>query len=101
MGDVTDRVGLGAGLDAAGVSWRELGDAERRSNAVDGIEPLAICWPGTAEEAAKCLQVADRLGIAVSPRGSGTKTGLGNRPRACELIVSTERLCRVIEYAPA
>jgi glycolate oxidase FAD binding subunit len=101
MGDVTDRVGLGAGLDATGVSWRELDDAGRRTNAVDGVEPLAICWPGTADEVAKCLQVADRLGIAVSPRGSGTKTGLGNRPRACELIVSTERLNQVIEYAPA
>jgi glycolate oxidase FAD binding subunit len=96
-----DRVGLAAGLESGGVSWRELDDIGRRTYAVDGVEPSAMCWPGNAAEVATCLQAADRLGIAISPRGSGTKVALGNRPRACDLIVSTERLNRVIEYTPA
>ena len=101
MVDSFDRVGLAAGLDSAGVPWRELDEVGRRTYAVDGVEPFAMCWPGTASEVAASLQVADRLGVAISPRGSGTKVSLGNRPRACDLIVSTERLNRVIDYAPA
>ncbi len=101
MSDVLDRAGLAAGLGAAGVAWRELGDEERIAYAVDGVQPSAICWPATYDEAAKALAVADRLGLAVSPRGAGTRVGLGNPPRACDLIVSTERLSRVVDYAPA
>ena len=83
------------------MSWRELDQVGRESCAVDGVEPSAICWPETADDAAKCLQVADRLGASISPRGSGTKIALGNPPRSCDLIVSTERLRRVVDYAPA
>src|SRR6185437_12527381 len=101
MGEVLDRTGLAAGLETAGVAWRDLNDDERLHHAVDGVEPAAICWPSTYQEAARVLAIAARLGVAVSPRGAGTKIGLGNPPRACELIVSTERLTRIVEYAPA
>ena len=101
MGEVLDRTGLAAGLETAGVAWRELSGDERPHYAVDGVDPGAICWPSTYREAAQVLAVAARLGVAVSPRGAGTKVGLGNPPRACELIVSTERLTRIVEYAPA
>ncbi len=101
MSDVLDRSGLAAGLDTAGIAWRELDDAERASYAVDGVQPSAICWPTSYDEAAKALAVADKLRLAVSPRGAGTRVGLGNPPRACDLIVSTERLNRVVDYAPA
>ncbi len=101
MGEVLDRTGLAAGLETAGVAWRELNDDERAEYAVDAVEPGAICWPTSYQEAAQALAVAARLGIAVSPRGAGTKVGLGNPPRACDLIVSTERLAGIVEYAPA
>jgi glycolate oxidase FAD binding subunit len=96
-----DRVGLVAGLEAAGISWRELDPDGRQRFAIDGVEPAAICWPSSTAEASACLKVADRVGAAISPRGAGTKTALGNRPRGCDLIVSTERLNHVVEYAPA
>lgn len=101
MSEVLDRSGLAAGLEAAGIAWKELGDAERARYAVDGVAPKAICWPASSPEVAAALAVADRLGLAVSPRGSGTKVSLGNPPRAVDLIVSTEKLNRVVEYAPA
>ena len=101
MAELLDRAGLAAGLDTAGVAWRELSDDERVGYAVDGVEPSAICWPSTPEEAARALAVADRLGLKVAPRGAGTKVGLGNRPRGCDLIVSTERLNQIVDYAPA
>jgi len=101
MAELLDRAGLAAGLETAGVAWRELTDAERAEFAVDGVAPSAICWPITPEEAARALAVADRLGLKVSPRGAGTKIGLGNPPRGCDIIVSTERLAEVVDYAPA
>src|SRR5437870_6373163 len=101
MGEVLDRVGLAAGLEAAGIAWSELADRERTRFAIDGLEPSAICWPASYPEAAQALAVADRLGLKVAPRGAGTTVGLGNPPRAVDLIVSTERLNRIVEYAPA
>jgi glycolate oxidase FAD binding subunit len=101
VSETIDRTGLSAGLETAGIAWKELDEAERKELAVDGVRPSAICWPASYEEAAKALAVADRLGIAVSPRGGGTKIGLGNPPRAVDLIVSTERLNRIVDYAPA
>lgn len=101
MSEVLDRSGLAAGLETAGVAWRELTDAERLTYAIDGVQPSAICWPTTYREVAQALAVADRLGLAVAPRGAGTKVGLGNPPRRCDLIVSTERLARIVDYAPA
>lgn len=101
MSETIDRVGLTAGLDTAGVAWRELDDADREAYAVDGVQPRAICWPSTDAEAARALEVANRLSLAVSPRGAGTKIGLGNPPKRVDLIVSTERLAGVVEYAPA
>jgi glycolate oxidase FAD binding subunit len=96
-----DLVGLAAGLETAGVPWRELADDERPTNAIDGIRPTAVCWPETYEEAARALAVADRLELAVTPRGAGTKLALGNIPRRCDLILSTERLNGLVDYAPA
>jgi glycolate oxidase FAD binding subunit len=96
-----DLVGLAAGLESAGIAWRELTAADADAYAIDQLTPRAICWPATYEQAARCLAVADRVGAAVAPRGGGTKAGLGNRPRRCDLIVSTERLNQIVEYAPA
>jgi glycolate oxidase FAD binding subunit len=101
MGGVVDRVGLAAGFDSAGIAWRELDDEERADYAVDGVQPSAICWPASYQEAAQALAVVDQLGLAISPRGAGTKIVLGNPPRACDVIVSTERLNKVVDYAPA
>jgi glycolate oxidase FAD binding subunit len=101
MPELLDLTGLAAGLETASVAWRELADEERDAHAVDGVAPRAICWPASYAEAAQALATADRLGLAVAPRGSGSKTALGNRPRRCDLIVSTERLNQIVEYAPA
>lgn len=101
MAELFDRAGLAAGLESAGIAWRELEDGERATYAVDGVAPAAICWPSTYEEAAQSLAVADRLDLKVTPRGAGTQVGLGMPPSGCDLVVSTERLNQIIEYAPA
>ena len=101
MSETLDRTGLVAGLETAGIAWRELDENERGQYAVDGVSPQVICHPASYAEVARALAIADQFGLAVSPRGGGSMLGLGNRPRAVDLIVSTERLNQIVDYAPA
>ena len=66
---------------------------------VDGVPAVHIVEPGTAEELGKVLACASRAGLAVIPRGGGTKTGWGNPPRRADLVLSTARLDKVLEHA--
>lgn len=70
-----------------------------RSDAIDGIQPVGVVVPGDSQEVAKVLRVCSSTGLAVIPRGGGTKLWLGNRPHKVDFILSTERLNRVIEHA--
>ncbi|MGO9287475.1 MAG: FAD-binding oxidoreductase, partial [Polyangia bacterium] len=58
-----------------------------------------VAEPGTAEDLARALRWAHAAGVKVSPRGGGTKMGWGNPPAACDLVLSTARLNRVLEHA--
>lgn len=69
------------------------------ADAIDGIEPAGVIAPGTAQEVAQVLHYCSSSGLAVVPRGGGTKLGFGNRPQKVDFVVSTERLNRVIEHA--
>jgi glycolate oxidase FAD binding subunit len=69
-------------------------------DAVDGVEPSLVVEPATMEETSEVMKLASREGLAVSPRGGGTKMGLGNPPRRVDLILSTARMDRIIEHVP-
>jgi len=69
-------------------------------DAVDGVEPSLVVEPGTIEETSEVMKLANREGLAVSPRGSGTKMGLGNPPKQVDLILSTTRMDKIIEHVP-
>jgi glycolate oxidase FAD binding subunit len=69
-------------------------------DALDGIEPAFVAGPGSVEEASELLRLAGDEGLAVAPRGGGTKAALGNPPREFDLILSTARLNEVIEHVP-
>jgi glycolate oxidase FAD binding subunit len=75
---------------------REASDED----AVDGMTPSVVVEPGTVEEISEVMKLANREGLAVSPRGGGTKMGLGNPPREVDLILSTARMNQVIEHVP-
>jgi len=66
---------------------------------IDGLQPAKVIAPGTAQEVAKVLQYCSSAGLAIIPRGGGTKLGWGNRPQRSDLILSTERLNQVMEHA--
>ena len=69
--------------------------------AVDGLEPEAVVFPNTIEELSNLLSAADQDGKAVVPWGGGTAMGLGNRSRGNDLVISTSRLNRVLDYEPS
>jgi len=69
-------------------------------DAVDSVEPSLVVEPGTIEETSEVMKLASRRGLAVSPRGGGTKMGLGNPPRRVDLILSTARMNGIIEHVP-
>ncbi len=69
------------------------------ADAIDGVQPSLVAEPGSVQEAAGVLRLAQQHGLAVAPRGGGTKMGRGNIPRRVDLLLSTARLDRVLEHA--
>ena len=69
------------------------------SDAVAGVRSSIVVEPGTEQELAKVLKLANAVRLAVIPRGGGTKLEWGNRPERADVILSTSRLNRVIEHA--
>ena len=68
---------------------------------VSGEESRVVVFPHTQEELAETLRLASAESWSVIPAGAGTWLEAGNRPLAADLIVSTARLDRVLEYEPA
>jgi glycolate oxidase FAD binding subunit len=63
-----------------------------------GFQPRIVVEPGNERELAAVLRLANEEGLAVIPRGSGTKLGWGNPPARADLILSTVRLDKIIEH---
>jgi glycolate oxidase FAD binding subunit len=68
-------------------------------DAVAGVLPQRVIEPGTEQELAAVLRCANDRGLAVIPRGGGTKLGWGNPPSRVDLVLSTTRLNRLIQHA--
>ncbi len=60
---------------------------------------MKILDPATPQELATELRRANFAGLAVAPRGGGTKSDWGNPPARCDAVLSTARLNRVVEHA--
>jgi len=73
--------------------------ATTAADAVAGAQPELAIEPGTDRELAEVLRLSNEAGLAVIPRGGGTKLGWGNPPARADLILSTARLNEIIEYA--
>jgi len=73
--------------------------AATAADAVAGVQPKLVIEPGTASEIAEILRLSNEAGLAVIPRGGGTKLGWGNPPSRADLVLSTARLTEIIEHA--
>ena len=69
-------------------------------DAVEGVEPSFVVEPGSVEEISELMKLAAREGLAIAPRGGGTKTHVGDPPRELDLILSTARMNEVVEHVP-
>lgn len=69
------------------------------ADAVAGVQPKLVVEPGTAQELAEILRLSNAAGLAVIPRGGGTKLAWGNPPSHADLILSTARLNKILEHA--
>ena len=61
------------------------------------VEPFAVVMPETTEEVAAVLRVAQEHRIPVTARGSGTGLSGAATPRPDSIVVSFERMNRVLE----
>lgn len=68
--------------------------------AVDGIAPRWIVRPNRVEEASRILALASAEGLAVAPRGSGSRTALGNAPSRLDLVLDLTSLAAALDYVP-
>lgn len=73
--------------------------AASAADAVEGVQPKLVIMPGTESEISEILRLSNAAGLAVIPRGGGTKFGWGNAPARADLILSTARLNEIIEHA--
>src|SRR6266849_4706084 len=73
--------------------------AATAADTIVGVQPKLVIEPGTESELAEVLRLSNEAGLAVIPRGGGTKLGWGNPPARADLILSTARLNEILEYA--
>ena len=75
---------------------------ETRSRyAVDGIVPNAVALPSSEAEVAAVLREAVLAQMVVVPWGAGTRQDLGRPLERVDLVLSLEKLNRVVDYVPA
>ena len=95
-GGSSPRVGtVPAALSAACAEVRLATPAD----AVAGVAPRFVAAPADAAEASALLRAAAGLGLAVLPRGTGSRLHWGYPPARCDLVLETTRLDRVVEHA--
>jgi glycolate oxidase FAD binding subunit len=66
---------------------------------VSATFPSSIVYPSTAEELANVMTQAYSNSWSILPCGSGSKLSWGGVSKNIDLVVSTERLNRIIEHA--
>lgn len=68
------------------------------SDEVCGVQAGLLLEPGNELQLAAILKLANDSGLAVIPRGGGSKLSWGNPPARADVILSTARLDKIIEH---
>jgi glycolate oxidase FAD binding subunit len=69
------------------------------ADSVGGVQPSIVAAPASTSEASTLLRAASELGLAVVPRGTGSRLHWGSPPERCDLVVETTGLDEVVEHA--
>jgi len=75
-------------------------DVQDRDDIV-GVRPRAAYAPASLGECAEVMAIAASERLRLGFVGGGTALELGAAPTALDAVVRTERLAKIIEYAPA
>lgn len=84
---------------ATALDEREAAASDRSGIRLPGI-PMAIAYPQSVAEVQTLLRTATAYGVPVIPRGSGTGLSGGACASDDSLVISTERLTRILEISP-
>src|SRR5690348_7481328 len=75
--------------------------AQLASHKVDGQLPALLCRPANEDQLSTALRLCAEHEAAVIPWGAGTAMAIGNAPRHVDVVISTERLARILDHDPA
>lgn len=67
---------------------------------IDGLSPKLLVRPGSADEVAACMKVCSESDVAVVPAGQMTWLECGNPLKRADVVMSLERMRRIIDYSP-
>lgn len=68
------------------------------SYAIDGLLPRLVVTPGSAQEVAGVVALANQHGLTALARGGGSRMHLGAIPESLDILVETGKLSRLLEY---
>ncbi len=67
---------------------------------IDGLNPALLARPGSSDEVAACMKVCSESDAAVVPAGQMTWLDCGNPLKRADVVLSLERMRRIIDYSP-
>lgn len=67
---------------------------------LNGLAPALLVKPGSSEEVAECLRICAEFNAAVVPAGLMSWLECGNPLARADVVLSLERMNRIIEYSP-
>lgn len=67
---------------------------------IDGVSPTLLVRPGCTAEVAACMKVCSESDAAVVPAGKMTWLECGNPLRRSDVVLSLERMRRIVDYSP-
>jgi glycolate dehydrogenase FAD-binding subunit len=68
--------------------------------AIDGVRPGMWVLPGSPEEIAAIVRLANERRAAVTVTGGFTRQSIGNVPEKVDVLLRTDRLTRVLHFDP-
>ncbi len=67
---------------------------------INGVAPSVVVFPGSPEEVAAVLHLANERDLVVAPAGGLTKQQIGGVPERVDILLSTTRMNKIEEYDP-
>jgi glycolate oxidase FAD binding subunit len=74
--------------------------ATRERAALDGVVPQLVIAPGSTDEVAQVVALADVEDLTTVPRGSGSTQDQGSPVQRADIVLDLSRLDRIVEYNP-